>query len=224
MTAPNQAVVKIYDALYTLKPLKDAICVKNESGRYCVIDPTVSATTVTSSSASSAAPAASPPTGNNTTAPARRSDGSSLQGREYKYKIDRRAPGDTPAYSPNESTWTQNNVAFLLLKPSLSATLLCTTCTRGILGAWITFESEAPYAPGLAQSTLLSGQPELYNAVVNKCGASFLSGTVQAAGGLSDGGPLGQSSTSAARPISGEMLSSLAVVLASFAVGSISMI
>ena len=69
VTAPNQAVVEIHDALYTLKPVKDAICLKNESGRYSVIAPTVSSTTISSSSASSAAPAASPSTGTNTTAP-----------------------------------------------------------------------------------------------------------------------------------------------------------
>ena len=49
------------------------------------------------------------------------------------------------------------------------------------------FESAIPYAPGLGHGPLMSGQTQLYLAVQNTCGATFLSGAVQAAGGLSGG-------------------------------------
>jgi len=44
-----------------------------------------------------------------------------------------------------------------------------------------------PYGPGIGSSYLLSGQPALYAAINSECGASFLSGQVQAAGALSTG-------------------------------------
>jgi hypothetical protein len=53
--------------------------------------------------------------------------------------------------------------------------------------AYINWESDSPYAPGLSQSTLLSTQNTLYGAVTSICGSSFLSGVVQAAGGLGTG-------------------------------------
>lgn len=66
--------------------------------------------------------------------------------------------------------------------------------------SYIEFETNVPYAPGLANSLLLGGQPDLYNAVQNTCGKNFFSGAVQAAGGLASG--LLGSSSAAPRSIS----------------------
>jgi len=52
---------------------------------------------------------------------------------------------------------------------------------------YINFESAVPYAPGLNKSSIMSGQSPLYSAISSECGASFMSGAVQAAGGLSGG-------------------------------------
>ncbi|KAI6118170.1 hypothetical protein F5141DRAFT_1096663 [Pisolithus sp. B1] len=71
-------------------------------------------------------------------------------------------------------------LVFLFLEPSTDSTTLCTSCTRSILTSFITFESNTPYAPGLNNSAL-------YNSVQSTCGTNFLSGAVQAAGGLSGG-------------------------------------
>ena len=52
--------------------------------------------------------------------------------------------------------------------------------------AYVGFESDIAYAPGLASSVLLSGQAALYAAISKTCGASFMNNAVQAAGSLSD--------------------------------------
>lgn len=49
------------------------------------------------------------------------------------------------------------------------------------------FGSSCPYAPGLNNSLLFVNQLPLYNSIVSECGQSFLSGAVQAAGGISSG-------------------------------------
>ncbi|KAI5990405.1 hypothetical protein EDD15DRAFT_1164371 [Pisolithus albus] len=62
---------------------------------------------------------------------------------------------------------------FLSLEPSTDSTTICTSCSKTILVPFISFEFDAPYAP------------VLNNSVQTTCGAGFLSGVVQAAGGLS---------------------------------------
>lgn len=92
------------------------------------------------------------------------------------------------AIEPNTTTYHDTNLPFLFLKPSLDATTLCTTCARNVLTAYINFESDIPYAAGLSNSQILSSQNDLYSAIQSKCPAGFLSGAVQAAGGISTGG------------------------------------
>ena len=65
---------------------------------------------------------------------------------------------------------------------------LCNTCLRNVLSAYIAAEEAVPYGPGdISQSPMLGGQNDLYNAATSQCGSSFLSGSVQAAGGLGNG-------------------------------------
>lgn len=104
------------------------------------------------------------------------------------------APSASSLYSteqtvvtPDFNTLQSSNAVFLFLTPSLSSDKLCTTCTRNIITSYISFESDISYAPGLPNSVLLKGQSALYQAVQSTCGATFLSGAVQAAGSLSDG-------------------------------------
>ncbi|KIP03019.1 hypothetical protein PHLGIDRAFT_20325 [Phlebiopsis gigantea 11061_1 CR5-6] len=89
--------------------------------------------------------------------------------------------------TPDFNTLQSSNAVFLFLTPSLFSDKLCTTCTRNIITSYISFESDISYAPGLPNSVLLKGQSALYQAVQSTCGATFLSGAVQAAGSLSDG-------------------------------------
>jgi len=90
------------------------------------------------------------------------------------------------AIAPNLTTIAAGNSQFLFFTPSLSATQLCVTCLRQVLTAYIKFEADTPFSYGINSSVLLGAQSALYFAVQNKCPANFLSGAVQAAGGLSD--------------------------------------
>lgn len=99
--------------------------------------------------------------------------------------LKRRA--DATGILPNMTTYHDTNLPFIFFTPNLDATKLCTACSRNVLTAYINFESNVPYGPGLSQSQLLDTQSALYSAIQDKCPAGFLSGAVQAAGGLSGG-------------------------------------
>ncbi|KAG1740663.1 hypothetical protein EDB19DRAFT_1635250 [Suillus lakei] len=172
----NTDVLRTYDVLYVLTPLRDAVCSKSDNGQYCV-------TQLNTTSGSSA-------TGN--VALVTSSKQQALQ--QYLYTTPgsgasarRDVSNTTTALIPNTTTYQDTNLVFLFLDSKMNSTQLCTTCTRNILTSYITFESSLPYAPGLNNSLLLSGQPALYNATVSTCPSGFLSGAVQAAGGLSGG-------------------------------------
>jgi len=170
-------VIRTYDVLYTMTPLRIAICSKDDNGSYCVTQTKAPATSGLNAAislnggSSGLTPAAlqkyiAVPAVNPTT-------------------LTRRA--DEAALSPNVTTYRAANLPFLFRQASLPAETLCTACTRNVLTAYINFESNVPYAPGLNKSTLLSGQSALYLGVQTTCGKNFLSGAVQAAGGLSGG-------------------------------------
>jgi len=121
--------------------------------------------------------------------------------------LTRRAESVT-AYMPNANAIDSSNLMFLGLDGSASKEALCTTCTRNILTSYISFEANTNYAPGLAQSVLMSGQSALYSGVVSTCGSDFLTSSVQAAGGL---GQSGAGAASGALPLrAGGVVASLA--------------
>jgi hypothetical protein len=90
----------------------------------------------------------------------------------------------------NIPAYAQSNLLFLFLNPTLNSTTLCTSCTSNIMTSYISYGSDIPYGPALAPTQLLGGQTALYNAIQSTCGKNFLSGAVQAAGGVSNNGPL----------------------------------
>lgn len=174
---PVTGVKQMYDVLYALTPLRTALCSKADNGAYCVTQlPTPNAL-------KNATSASSPPLTPNDII-------NSLV--DKTTTLARRAAG-VPVLSPNLTTYAAANVPFLFLQPAsgaqaaLSSSSQCTACTRNIMTAFINFESNTPYGPGLKGSMILSGQQALYDSVVKNCGLSFLSGAVQAAGGLSGG-------------------------------------
>ncbi|KAH9064386.1 hypothetical protein EDB87DRAFT_1556565 [Lactarius vividus] len=91
------------------------------------------------------------------------------------------------AIVPNVDKYSKENIAFLGMQPSMSEDQLCTPCTRKVMNVYTSQLNTEPYGPGISFSVLLSGQPALYTAINSKCGASFLSGQVQAAGALQTG-------------------------------------
>ena len=100
--------------------------------------------------------------------------------------LDRRS-STQQAFTLDATVFAQKNVAFLGLLPDLAADQLCVPCTREIMGIYTTQLGNIPYGPGLQNSQLMSDEPALYSAINSKCGASFLAGQVQAAGGLATG-------------------------------------
>jgi len=155
----------MYDILYTILPMRTSICSKDDSGSWCVMS--------------------SPKSGTKEQSSATLADLLTTLYTKAGAALRRRGPQD--AITPNLTTYHNNNLIFLYFNPDLDATTLCTTCARQVLTAYMTFESNVAYAPGLSNSQLLDRQSALYDAVKNKCPAGFLSGAVQAAGGLSAG-------------------------------------
>jgi hypothetical protein len=163
-------VLVMYDVMYTLWPLMTALCSKDDNGSYC-------ATQIPSGSGLQNAIST---TGSSTNSLAQNTP-----------TVAPRA--DTTALIPNITAFQISNLPFLFLQPAsgnqaaLQSSDQCTTCTRNIMTAYINFESDTPYGPGLASSELLGSQQPLYSAITNTCGQTFMSGVVQAAGGLSGG-------------------------------------
>lgn len=176
----NKDVLQTYDWLYVLTPFVNAACAKDDNGKACVTQ--IQTTTGSSNSTGGSKSVAS-------------SNGKLALVENSLYAaagspFTRRATvtqNVTAALVPNTTTFAQTGLAFLFLTPDLSANQLCVSCSRQILSAYINFEQSVPYGPGLASSPILSGQSALLNAVNSTCGASFMGGAVQAAGGLGSG-------------------------------------
>ncbi|TFK48264.1 hypothetical protein OE88DRAFT_1664745 [Heliocybe sulcata] len=188
----NKDVIRMYDALYALTPLKTAVCAQDDSGNYCV-------TQIAKAASSSAS-------GNLATA------------QKYLWSAQTSSKRAVSMIEPNATTFTSYNLPFLLLTPSTPSATLCTSCTRSILTAYINFESSVPYGPGLDKSSLLSGQSALYKGVVSTCGESFMSGAVQAAGGIKSGAFSGAGRTVLVEGGAlGVLVSALSIAAAGFA-------
>lgn len=169
-SSPNSDVIRAYDVLYALSPMAQAVCTKADDGSYCVVE-VGSTTNATSKNLLSSSTGSSPANGlweslNSTSKNSRR---------------------DEQVVIPNLQMFGNASLAFLGIQSSLPTEQLCKSCSRNVLNAFIEFMSSIPYAPGITQSPLMGGEPDLYSAVQSKCGAAFLSGSVQAAGGIAGG-------------------------------------
>jgi len=200
----------MYDVLYITMPLRNAVCSKDDSGKYCV---TQSKPAPATSSASDGGPDKALAGGGTYMSPQAAQANLVNSGPAANA---RRA--DAPALIPNTTTFRNSNLLFLFFRSDLASADLCVTCARNTLTAYINFESSVPYAPGLSASVLLSNQNTLYTAIQNTCGKSFLSGAVQAAGGLAGGKLTGGASQVAGGEVQG--LLTVVTVLVSLAVSS----
>ena len=163
-TKADQSIRNIYEALYTLLPLRQSICSKDDSGNYCVKGPSTTTRDFDEDSTLSL---------------------SKILALLYIKTDNGALARRDEAVVPNMATISQSNSMFLFFTPSLSAAQLCVPCLRQIMSAYINFESDIPLPYGINSTVLLSGQLPLYNACQTKCPANFLSGAVEAAGGLS---------------------------------------
>jgi hypothetical protein len=164
----NTQVITIYDVLYSYVPLRQAVCSKDSSGTYCVLSEGQSS-------------------GNSAT----KREAGLFGDLMYNLPVKRAASKNQVVFLPNATSLAQKNIPFLSISPNSPASSLCVPCTNEVLTAYINFQGSVPYAPGLAQTVLLTGLSALYQAVTSKCGQSFLGGAVQAASGIGSNGPLG---------------------------------
>jgi len=170
-SSPSTDVIRAYDVLYVLYPLSKAVCTKDDSGNYCVLE--VGST--------------SNVTGKNRLASSGSTVSSSADGLWLPLSSKNSRRGEQQVIIPNLEQFKSQNLVFLGIQPSLSTEELCKPCTRNVLNEYIQFTSSLPYAPGITNSPLMGGEADLYTAVQEKCGAPFLSGSVQAAGVISGG-------------------------------------
>ncbi|GAA5864977.1 hypothetical protein JCM3774_003927 [Rhodotorula dairenensis] len=107
---------------------------------------------------------------------------------------------DVPSILPDAQTWSESNLPFLFLSANMSSSVLCSSCTKSILAAYVAWESRTPYALGLANSPLLSSQGTLWNGLGQVCGTGFLQAVTQQAGeaNLAGGAPASVSRVGAA--------------------------
>ena len=181
------------------------MCSKDDTGAYCVTQIS----------------AGSGPAGSKLVEQKKEFDVSSLYSNlEENAALQRRqrviVQNNSLALVPNTTTFRDAGVPFLFLTPGTDAAHLCTSCTRVVLTAYITFEQSVPHVAGLPQSPLLGGQPALYQAVNSTCGPSFMNGAVQAAGGLANGNPF---SASAGVRVAVDDISTMGTLLAAVAAG-----
>ncbi|KAJ3569112.1 hypothetical protein NP233_g5267 [Leucocoprinus birnbaumii] len=155
---PNTQLRNIYDVLYALTPMKQAICSKDDSGNYCIVSSTSSGASGDLDQVQQA-----------------------LSYVPTSGTVSRR---DESAIAANLTTFQDNYLPFLFRNGNMDNSALCTTCTRNILTSYFNYESDVMYAPGLANSELLGKQSALVGDIQNKCGANFLNGAVAAAGGI----------------------------------------
>ncbi|KAG8775579.1 hypothetical protein FRC15_000447 [Serendipita sp. 397] len=164
----NDAVIAIYDVLYLITPLRAAICAKDSKG-YCINQITSTNSTSTSRSASassSATPAAS-------SGPAKRAE--DLYKRQTTTTDGQETLG---SFAPNTTTYNTDGLPYLFLTSNTPADRLCQPCTAKIVGAYVAFENGTPYALGLKNSPILSGQIALWQEI-KKCGDDIVSEIMQ---------------------------------------------
>ncbi|KAH7927554.1 hypothetical protein BV22DRAFT_1060682 [Leucogyrophana mollusca] len=178
-SSPNTDVIRTYDVLYLITPLREAVCAKDDNGKYCVTELANSTSSSAAGNVDIETPSSNENLQKNLWIPAGETADTTVTRRDIS--------NTTAALIPNTTTFQDTNLVFLFLQPAMSSGQLCTTCTRNIMAPYITFESKIPYGPGLGKSPCMSGQSALYDAIQSTCGQSFLSGSVQAAGGISSG-------------------------------------
>jgi hypothetical protein len=154
----------MYEVFYSILPLQQSICSKDDSGNYCVKGPSTTTRDFDEDDSFSI---------------------SDILALLYTKTDNGALTRRDEATVPNMAAISANNSMFLFFTPNLSSAQLCVTCLRLIMTAYINFESDIPFAYPLSNSILLSGQLALYTAVQSNCPANFLSGAVTAAGGLS---------------------------------------
>jgi hypothetical protein len=156
LRAENSQILAIYDVLYLLNPFHQAVCTRDDTNDYCVLN--IASDTATESS----------------TTPSKRSmfdeDG----------QIRKRQAVASSAVSGAELS--SSNIAFLFLQTTSDKAVMCSSCAKNVMASYISFETSIPYAIGLANSGILGNQANLYNTMAKTCGNDFTTAINAAAG------------------------------------------
>ncbi|PWN23687.1 hypothetical protein BCV69DRAFT_238709, partial [Microstroma glucosiphilum] len=185
----NKEVQDVYDVLYLLVPFREAICSEDDSGNYCLLETANSTTSSTTSKRDLPALKLGLP-GN---VLKRMRDHASMlpnakrheaaETAEVAEPLEARQSSDnaTDAASTVDSL-NGTNIAFLFLQPDSDKSVLCGTCAQSILASYIKFETALPYAIGLSNSHIFSGQSALYKAGQATCGDTWATKVNEIAG------------------------------------------
>lgn len=227
----NKDVVSIYDVLYLLVPLKNALCTK-DGDQYCVNaisggsapspsepssaeaptantepeadtepeantepeadtnpeadteevasssapDQSVSSASSSSSVSESSSASASAPSPSATNA--KRTINSPSLYKRTSAVVPRQEVNNTTdqttlgTVAPEAETYNQLGLPYLFITPNLTAEQLCTPCTSNVVGAYINWETVTPYALGIYNSPMLSGQVALWEKI-KECPNNF---------------------------------------------------
>jgi len=204
----SERIREMYDYLYIVNPFRAAVCTKDSaSQKYCVLE------IASQAAAASAAPeqAENATSVANSTTNAVKINSFAAAGadifapvlqaadnlvifnpiaglaRRFFPQLSARAPGDaqTSYMTPNATTYRTTSLPYLFLQADMNAKLLCSTCTKSILAAYISWESQVPYALGLGSSPILGGQQQLWTGIGQTCGANFTD-SISAQAGVSN--------------------------------------
>lgn len=157
--AKNKGVQDVYDVLYLINPFREAICSKDADDNYCL-------TTVASTSTS-------------------KRGFEDDQDRQSNLIARQGTDASSSASQIDTGSLSGSNIAFLFLQPNAGKDKLCSTCAENILASYIQFETAIPYAIGLSNSNILSGQSDLYKAGKKECGEDWAK-KVNAVAGTTD--------------------------------------
>jgi hypothetical protein len=138
-----------------------------------------SVSTSTSSRASAASPSASAHAKRTAPYPV-----SSLYKRSTNV-LARRDQNTLDTIAPEAAQYNTIGLPYLFITPNLTQAELCTPCTSSVVGSYISFESITPYALGIANSPMLSGQVTLWNKIKSTCPQDFTTGLLNNATGSS---------------------------------------
>jgi hypothetical protein len=204
----SERIREMYDYLYIVNPFRAAVCTKDgASQKYCVLEiasqaaaasaapnEAENATSVANSTTNAVKLNSFAATGADLFAPVLEAAQnlviynpiSDLTRRMFP-QLSARAPGDaqTSYMTPNATTYRSTSLPYLFLQADMSSKLLCSTCTKSIMAAYISWESQVPYALGLGSSPILGGQQDLWSGIGQTCGANFTD-SISAQAGVSN--------------------------------------
>lgn len=227
----SESVRELYDYLYVLNPFRSAVCARDSgSQKYCVLEIASQAAAIAqgvSSGSNNGTGASNSTTGAQTNNYAASLAGSasalfapvieaaenlviytpvaSLTKRFFALLEPRQSSSggaQQVVMTPNATTYRTTSLPYLFLQPDMSDKLLCATCTKSVMAAYIAWESQTPYALGLSSSPILGSQQTLWNAIQGTCGSNFTDSITALAGVLASNST--QFSTGGAGRVLGE--------------------